>query len=91
MLKVESTTQFKRDLKLAKKRKKDMAALQEIMKKIEHEENLSSKLKDHPLTGNWKAHRELHIEPDWLLIYKFVLEEDVVVFVRTGTHSDLFN
>ncbi|OGT41847.1 MAG: hypothetical protein A3F42_03345 [Gammaproteobacteria bacterium RIFCSPHIGHO2_12_FULL_37_34] len=90
MLKVEYTTQFKRDLKLAKKRKKDMAALQQIMKKIEHEENLSPKLKDHPLTGNWKAHRELHVEPDWLLIYKLILEEKVVVFVRTGTHSDLF-
>jgi mRNA interferase YafQ len=63
MLKVEYTTQFKRDLKLARKRKKDMAALQQIMKKIEHEENLNPKLKDHPLTGNWKAHRELHVEP----------------------------
>ena len=90
MLKVEYTTQFKRDLKFAKKRKKDMAALQQIMKKIEHEENLSPKLKDHPLTGNWKAHRELHVEPDWLLSYKLILEEKVVVFVRTGTHSDLF-
>lgn len=90
MLNVEYTTQFKRDLKLAKKRKKNMASLQEVMKKIECEEKLNPKLKDHILTGNWKAHRELHIEPDWLLIYKLILEEKVVVFVRTGTHSDLF-
>ena len=90
MLKVEFTTQFKRDLKLAKKRKKDLIVLQQIMKKIEYEENLSYKLKDHRLTGNWEAHRELHIEPDWLLIYKLILEEKVVIFVRTGTHSDLF-
>ena len=90
MLKVEFTTQFKRDLKLAKKRKKGMIALQQIMKKIEHEENLSPKLKDHPLAGNWKNHRELHVEPDWLLIYKLIFEEKVVIPVRTGTHSDLF-
>lgn len=90
MLKVEYTTQFKRDLKLARKRKKDLSALQQIMKKIEHEEDLNPKLKDHPLIGNWKTHRELHIESDWLLIYKLVLEEKVVIFVRTGTHSDLF-
>lgn len=41
MLKVEYTTRFKRDLKLANKRKKNMGALQQVMKKIEHEETLS--------------------------------------------------
>ena len=54
MLRVEYTTQFKRDLKLANKRKKNMSALQQIMKKIEHEETLNPKLKDHSLVGNWK-------------------------------------
>jgi mRNA interferase YafQ len=90
MLKVEYTTQFKRDLKLANKRKKDMAILQQVMKKIEREEILSPRFKDHPLTGNWKSHRELHVEPNWLLIYKLIPEEKIVIFVRTGTHSDLF-
>ena len=90
MLKVEYTAQFNRDLKLAIKRKKDMSALQQIMKKIEYEETLNPKLKDHPLIGNWKAHRELHVESDWLLIYKLLSEEKVVIFVRTGTHADLF-
>lgn len=75
MLKIEYTTQFKRDLKLANKRKKNMAALQKIMKLIEYEELLSLRLRDHALTGNWKSHRELHIELDWLLIYKLIPEE----------------
>lgn len=91
MLKVEYTTQFKRDMKLANKRKKNMLTLQRIMKLIEREEILNPRLRDHSLTGHWKSHRELHIEPDWLLIYKLILEEKVVIFVRTGTHSDLFN
>lgn len=47
---------------------------------------------DHPLTGNWEGYRECHIGGDFLLIYK--LEEnskfDLIVFVRTGTHSELF-
>ncbi len=91
MLQVEYTTQFKRDLKLAKKRRKDLNSLQVIMKTIMCEEKLSPKLKDHALSGNWKEHRELHIEPDWLLIYKLVPKEKIVIFVRTGTHSDLFD
>ena len=90
MLKVEYTSKFKRDLKLAHKRKKNMASLQKVMRQIEQEEFLKPRLKDHALAGNWKTHRELHIESDWLLIYKLIPEEKVVVFVRTGTHSDLF-
>ncbi|MBV9575273.1 MAG: type II toxin-antitoxin system YafQ family toxin [Gammaproteobacteria bacterium] len=90
MLKIEYTTQFKRDLNLANKRKKNMVALQQIMTKIQYEETINPRFKDHPLTGNWRSHRELHIEPDWLLIYKLIPQENTVIFVRTGTHSDLF-
>ena len=45
---------------------------------------------DHDLTGNWRGHRECHIQPNWLLIYR--VEGDVLVLTlsRTGTHSDLF-
>ena len=51
---------------------------------------LPEKNKDHPLTGNWIGHRECHILPDWLLIYR--IEDDVLVLTlaRTGSHSDLF-
>lgn len=90
MLEVEYTTKFKKDLKLAKKRNKDLESLRNVMKKIENEEPLESKLKDHLLIGNWHEHRELHIEPDWLLIYKLIPKEKVVIFVRTGSHADLF-
>lgn len=43
---------------------------------------------DHPLKGGWKGFREVHIEPDWLLIYK--VNGEVVRFERTGRHTDLF-
>lgn len=91
MLKVEYTTQFKRDLKLAKRRHKNLDLLFQVMNKIENEEALDQKLRDHQLKNNWSSHRELHVEPDWLLIYRLVQNTQTVIFVRTGTHSDLFN
>ncbi len=91
MLQIEYTSQFKRDLKLSKRRKKDLEALTKIMHLIVRAEPLSSKLKDHALFGNWANHRELHIEPDWLLIYKIIPKQKIVIFVRVGTHADLFN
>ena len=53
-------------------------------------ETLEARFKDHALVGKWNGHRECHILPDWLLIYR--VEGDVLVLTlsRTGTHSDLF-
>lgn len=50
----------------------------------------SSKKNDHILTGNWYGHRECHIEPDWLLIYKVYKNEKIIEYARTGSHSELF-
>lgn len=52
-------------------------------------EALPEKYYDHALSGNWNGHRECHIQPDWLLIYR--CDDDVLVLTltRTGTHSDL--
>jgi mRNA interferase YafQ len=63
--------------------------LKKVAQKLAHGEKLESKYKDHSLKGSFKKdHRECHIKPDWLLIYR--IEENELVFVRTGTHSDLF-
>lgn len=43
---------------------------------------------DHPLKGDWADHHECHIGGDFLLIYR--LDGNTVIFVRAGTHSDLF-
>jgi mRNA interferase YafQ len=91
VLKIEYTTQFKRDLKLAKRRKKNIELLQNLMELIVSQKVIPAKHKDHLLTGNWYGHRELHIQPDWLLVYELLLKEKTVIFTRTGTHSDLFD
>jgi mRNA interferase YafQ len=60
--------QFRRDVKLAQKRGKDMAMLRELILLL-IEGPLPSRYKDHPLAGDWKHFRDCHIEPDWLLIW----------------------
>ena len=82
------TSQFRRDVKLAKKRGKDVSKLHEVFHLLAEEIALPPKYKDHALTGNWRHHRDLHLEPDWLLIYS--ADADDVVMVRTGTHADIF-
>ena len=82
------TGQFKRDVKLAEKRGKDMAKLRAVVGLLLAAQPLPPELGDHPLKGEWKPSRDLHIEPDWILIY--CVDDETVRFERTGTHSDLF-
>ena len=84
------TTQFKKDYKLALKRHMDIALLDDIIRILSRGEPLPEKNRDHALTGDWVGHRECHILPDWLLVYR--IENDVLVLTlaRTGTRSDLF-
>lgn len=89
-LHIEYTTQFKRDLKLAKRRKNNLELLQHIMKIIAGQKPIPAKHKDHPLTGNWQGFRELHVQPDWLLVYEILAKEKTVIFTRLGSHADLF-
>lgn len=88
MLRFGTTKLFDKDLDLMEKRGKDIGKLERVLQSLICEEVLSYQLRDHPLKGNWKGHRELHMEPDWLLIYKKTDKE--IIAVRTGTHSDLF-
>ncbi|WP_289117685.1 type II toxin-antitoxin system YafQ family toxin, partial [uncultured Dubosiella sp.] len=78
-----------KDYKLAIKRGLRIGLLKDIVAVLAMGEKLPEKNKDHELTGSWTGHRECHIQPDWLLIYR--IEEDVLVLTlsRTGSHSDL--
>jgi len=87
---VKPTTQFKKDFNLAMKRSMKIELLEEVIAMLAMGETLPDKHKDHALTGNWVGHRECHILPDWLLIYRIEDEVLVLTLARTGTHSDLF-
>lgn len=86
---LDQTTIFRKDLKRAKKRGLNLRLLSEVVDKLQCGEPLPEKNKDHALTGNWKEHRECHIQPDWLLIYRIVEDKLILSLVRTGSHSDL--
>lgn len=84
------TTQFKKDYKLAVKRHLNIDLLDDIIRALSRGDTLPERNKDHALSGDWIGHRECHIQPDWLLIYR--IEDDILILTlaRTGTHSDLF-
>lgn len=90
MLKVRYSAKFKKDFKLIQKQGNEIKLLQEVIELLCAEQQLPPKNKDHALSGDYAGHRECHITPDWLLIYK--IEKDILTLslTRTGSHSDLF-
>ena len=84
------TTKFKKDYKLAIKRHLDIDLLDDIIRALSRGEALPEKNKDHELSGNWVGHRECHVQPDWLLVYRIDNDILVLTLARTGMHSDIF-
>ncbi|WP_108503571.1 type II toxin-antitoxin system YafQ family toxin [Paracoccus indicus] len=86
---LDRTTKFRRDLK---REMKTDPGIQKILKPVISDllegKALPEKMKDHPLSGDWKDHRDCHLKPDLVLIYK--IGEEAVTFVRLGSHSELF-
>ena len=90
MLTPSRQSRFKKDVKLAEKRGKNIQKLKDILLELLNGNELDQKYKDHQLIGNYSNTRECHIEPDWLLIYRIDAEERILHLIRTGSHSDLF-
>ncbi len=83
------TSRFKKDYKREKKTHSDLDdLLKPVLQLLIEGEVLPEKLKDHPLSGDWKDHRDCHIKPDLVLIYS--ADDDAVTVVRIGSHSELF-
>ncbi len=85
---IDFTGRFKKDYKLSIKRGMPIEELDVLIDMLANGKSLPERYLDHPLSGNYKNHRECHIQPDWLLIYR--LSPAMIHFVRTGTHSDIF-
>ncbi len=90
MLKVKFTSKFKKDYKLVKRQGKDVKKLEAVILKLCNEEMLPEFMRDHELLGNYCGHRECHLEPDWLLIYRVNHDELTLTAARTGSHTELF-
>ena len=88
---IEFTGQFKRDYKRESKgtHKKTLAGdLNNAFKLLAADKKLPEKYYDHPLVGNWKDHRDCHIKPDLVLIYRKP-DETTLQLVRLGSHSQI--
>ncbi|MBR5346515.1 MAG: type II toxin-antitoxin system YafQ family toxin [Deltaproteobacteria bacterium] len=87
---VKFTTQFKKDLKSAKKQNKNLDSLFEVVSILADGGKLGAKYRDHDLSGKYRGTRECHIEPDWLLVYEIRNDVLVLMLYRLGSHSELF-
>ena len=91
MRRIERTAQFRRDYK-REHRGRNRATLDtvliEVLKTLADDRQLGERHRDHALTGEWQDHRDCHIRPDLIFIYR-KSGEDVLQLVRLGSHSEL--
>ena len=87
---LKPTNQFKKDLRLARKRGYNLKQLERVIENLAEGQPLDAKHRDHELMGDYVGFRECHVQPDWLLIYRYEDTELYLILSRTGTHSDLF-
>ncbi len=83
-----TTNRFEKDVRQQRKRGKDLSRLWLIVERLQSQQSLERRHRPHRLTGEWSHCWECHVESDWLLLWE--LQDNVLVLIRTGTHSDLF-
>jgi mRNA interferase YafQ len=84
------TSQFRKDVKLLKKRGYDLRLLEEVVDKLSYGIPLEVKHCDHSLKGKLAGNRGCHIAPDWVLVYKISDNKLYLYLMTTGTHSDVY-
>ncbi len=89
--KIDYTSDFKKQLKKVLKQGKDISILLEIVTRLANLEELEPKYHNHHLIND-KSYRdcmECHLKPDWLLVYKYIDNNLVLLLVATGSHSEI--
>lgn len=89
-MRVTRSGRFKKDYKRAKRQQKNLPLLRDVIEKLAKRQKLPDNFRDHKLSGSLKEYRELHLEPDWLLIYRINDNEDELKLARLGSHSELY-
>ena len=87
-----SAKSFRRSVRMIAKRGYDLSALEHTIMLLANGNQLPPNYRDHPLKGNYQGYRECHVggAGDWLLIYKLLEDNLILVLTATGTHADLF-
>lgn len=89
---IKFTSSFKKSLKKVLKQGKEFKKIKTIIVKLANKEELEIKYKNHELNDNkkFKNYKECHVEPDWLLVYKYYENDLILLLVETGSHSEIF-
>ena len=82
------TRRFQKDVQLCRRQGRNLSKLQRVFDILISGEVIPPQYRDHPLKGNWQGYWDLHIEPDWILIYK-EQDEKIVLLTATRSHSNL--
>ena len=92
LVSMKYSKQFSKGLKKAIKQGKDINKISYVLEKLANKEVLETKYRNHKLVNDkfYKDCYECHIEPDWLLIYKYIDDELVLLLINTGSHSEVF-
>ena len=90
MYRIEYTNRFKKDLKRCVKRGLDINKILAAVKLLEQSGSLPATYRPHKLTGDKRGKWECHISPDWLMVWEQDDNLLTLLFMQTGTHSDLF-
>jgi mRNA interferase YafQ len=91
MREIKYTTRFRRDYRREKSGrygKKLDALLMEVVSLLAADKPLPRGNFDHPLSGEWSDHRDCHLKPDLILLYRKP-DDDSLELVRLGSHSEL--
>ncbi|MDR0812112.1 MAG: type II toxin-antitoxin system YafQ family toxin [Paludibacter sp.] len=90
MYKIQTTKQFEKDVVRCQKRGFKLELLKEVMLLLSESGQLPMKYKPHKLSGDYADCWECHIKSDWLLVWQQDNNCLTLLFLNTGTHSDLF-
>lgn len=94
--KIKYSKEFKKSLKKLIKQGKSIDKLLNVVDMLSKKQTLEPKYKDHMLYNDKRFKdcrdcRDCHIEPDWILIYKYLEDEIVLLLVNTGSHSEVLS
>ena len=90
MYSIDYTKRFKKDLKRCQKRGLDLQLILDAIALLRITGSLPAEYRPHKLSGNMNGQWECHIQPDWLMTWEQNDMELTLLFLQTGTHSDLF-
>jgi mRNA interferase YafQ len=90
MYSISFTNRFRKDVKRCKKRGYDLTILQNAIDILQISGKLPSEYKPHKLSGDYEGFWECHLKPNWLMVWEQDDNLLTLLFMTTGTHSDLF-